>query len=70
MKWCVGNAQAETRGHSTHITKQTSGTGKIDPLIAGFIAAKLLELNPERKKAASVYDILAAQKAATEVPNL
>lgn len=47
MVWCVGNARQEPRANSILITKQASGSAKIDPLMALFNAVTLLSLNPE-----------------------
>ncbi|MEH6434300.1 terminase large subunit [Massilia sp. DD77] len=56
MNWCVGNAKIEPRGNAALITKQASGTGKIDPLMALFNAVQLMALNPEPAQTTSIYD--------------
>lgn len=50
MAWCVSNAKIEPRGNAVLITKQASGTGKIDPLMATLNAAELLSRNPSGQK--------------------
>lgn len=50
MNWCVGNAKVEPRANSILITKQVSGSGKIDPLMALFNAVTLMSLNPPAQK--------------------
>ena len=47
MAWCCGNARIVPVGNAVSITKQASGAGKIDPLMATFNAASLLALNPQ-----------------------
>ena len=47
MTWCAGNARIIMKGNGMMISKQESGTAKIDPLIATFNAVALMSLNPE-----------------------
>ena len=47
MTWCAGNARVVMKGNGMMISKQESGTAKIDPLIATFNAVALMSLNPE-----------------------
>ena len=46
MAWSISNAKTEMKGNALSITKQTSGSGKIDPLMALFNAVALMALNP------------------------
>jgi phage terminase large subunit-like protein len=55
MAWCVGNAKVEPKGNAILITKQASGSAKIDPLMATLNAVTLMALNPE--PARKSYDI-------------
>jgi phage terminase large subunit-like protein len=52
MKWAVQNAKVVLKGSARAITKQVSGSAKIDPFIAMLNAAKLMSRNPEPKREA------------------
>lgn len=56
MTWCVGNARVEPKGNAILITKQVSGTGKIDPLMATLMATALMNMNPEPRRVKSAYE--------------
>jgi phage terminase large subunit-like protein len=46
MPWCAGNARVEPKGNAILVTKQASGTAKIDPLMALYDCVSLMALNP------------------------
>ena len=56
MNWCVSNAKVEPKGNAILVTKQASGTGKIDPLMALFSAVALMVLNPEPRGCGNIYE--------------
>jgi phage terminase large subunit-like protein len=51
LSYAMTNAKAEPKGNAITITKQASGAGKIDPLMALFDAVALMTRNPEPKSA-------------------
>lgn len=50
MAWCAGNAKVVPAGNAVLITKQVSGTAKIDPLMAMFNCVALMAMNPKPRK--------------------
>ncbi|MFG1349083.1 terminase large subunit [Xanthobacter autotrophicus] len=53
MAWCVGNARVEPKGNAITITKQVSGSAKIDPLMALFNAVYLMAYDPQPARKAN-----------------
>lgn len=47
MRWCVSNCKVEVKGNAIAITKQASGSAKIDPVMSLFNAQSCMNLNPE-----------------------
>lgn len=47
MVWAVGNCRCVMVGNGMRVTKQASGTGKIDPVIALYNCCAIMSTNPE-----------------------
>ncbi len=58
MAWCAGNAKIVVRGNAIVVTKQVSGTAKIDPLIALFCSVAIMELNPPAQDYEFNFDMM------------
>jgi phage terminase large subunit-like protein len=56
MAWCVSNARIEQGKTAISVTKQASGTAKIDPLMALFDAVSLMALNPAAAAGKSFWE--------------
>lgn len=50
MAWAVSNCKVVPSGNAVLITKQASGTGKIDPVMAMLNSITLMSLNPAAEK--------------------
>ena len=57
MTWSVGNAKVEPRGNAITITKQNSGTAKIDNFMATLDAVALMSRNPAARNGKSIYEM-------------
>lgn len=60
MDWCVSNAKVVPKDNAVLITKQASGTAKIDPLMATFDAVWLMSMNPEANVIGEDYELVVA----------
>lgn len=58
MAWCVSQAKIVPSGNALLITKEASGAGKIDPVMALLDAAALMGQNPQPRK--KTYKVLIA----------
>ena len=47
MTWCVGNLKIEATATAIRATKQNAGDKKIDPVMALFDAASIMQTNPD-----------------------
>jgi len=58
MAWVVSNARVEPIGNAIVITKQASGTAKIDPLMAALNAVAWMSANPASSPAQHLCDLV------------
>jgi phage terminase large subunit-like protein len=58
MSWAVGNAKQELKGSTYMVTKNASGSAKIDPLMATFNAAMLMFMNPAAVNKTSFWETM------------
>ncbi|WP_020187803.1 terminase large subunit [Methylopila sp. 73B] len=56
MNWCVGNLKVEPMATAIRATKQNVGDAKVDPAIAAFDAAFVMQTNPEPVNPRSIYE--------------
>lgn len=56
-RWCAENARVEPRGNAIMITKQISGSAKIDPLMSAFNAVELMSRNPAGAKTLKIFSL-------------
>lgn len=60
IAWAVGNARTEQKGNATVVTKQVSGSAKIDPVCALFDAVTILGEAPASQNLPSGYSLMMA----------
>jgi phage terminase large subunit-like protein len=58
MAWCIGNAKIIPAGNAVLITKQVSGSAKIDPLLALIDAVSLMMLNPRSRDSSPEIQVI------------
>lgn len=50
MAYSVSKARVKKAGNATYITREESGAGKVDPLLASFNAGALMAMNPQARR--------------------
>ena len=72
MAWAVANARVEPKGNAILVTKQASGSAKIDPLMAAFNAIAVMVTKPHSSQPSIFLDLDAAhdlRDAASDLPH-